>query len=276
MKTSLRKKMRVAVLAAAALFFGVAAANATLLTSVFDASWTPFQDDDVNYVNGVPQGEDYVASGGRVYPGWGGQEFDAEYLLYKVDYGANRLYLGVQTGFDISDGQQEEGGKTYYGGDLFVSFDGTPAADAADWEYALDFGWETRGYEGTQTYSHAAGLYRVTTWDNSVYHGFTASTPFAMAAGDLVGELADGSAGYDSTAGSYWRIASISLAGLGVTAADGFNLAAHWTMSCGNDAMTGSVDIAPVPEPATMLLFGTGLVSLAGIGRRRVRMDGDN
>jgi len=210
--------------------------------------------------------EDNVGDGGFVDPGWGGQAFDAEFLAYKLV--GNTLSIGLQSGFDLMTGKVVSGGKDYYAGDLALSFNGSPST----YEYAFDFGKLTKNYDGINVDADtsgsdgidAAGLYAVPTtgtgWNLGVYSGYTASNPFAMDAGTFI-TTGGTNAGQDGA--SYWRTVSFDISSLGLS--DDFVLDAHWTMSCGNDAINGHV-----PEPATMLLFGTGLMGLAGMQRRRL------
>jgi hypothetical protein len=206
----------------------------------------------------VLDAEDSVASNGYVGPGFGGQSFDAEYLFYKED--GDLISIGLQTGFDILDGEQDYLGQSYYAGDLALSFNG------GDFDYAIDFGLLTKDKDGNDVgigsgNQDAAGLYEVSAWNDNIT--FPVSSPFAMDEGSLA-------AGITTTAGvdgdSFFRTITLDLSELGF---DVKTINAHWTMSCGNDALNG---FTYVPEPTAMLLFAGGLFGLGAVRRRRNRV----
>ena len=227
-------------------------------------------------------GEDWVGNNGFVGPGYGGQAFDAEYLYYKQV--GNTLSIGLQTGFDLSDGYQKDGNLHYYAGDLALSFDNHAtmgAGSGSTFEYGIDFGFKTRGYSGrhhsltgsstaglidmgTGTGTDAAGVYSVTGWSNDVVAGHHDSDPFAMDDGSLVTGLIDNLYGMEGD--SHYRVVSFDLAALGLSGDLGID--AHWTMNCGNDSVDGHFS-ASVPEPTTLPLLGLGLLGLIA-GRKKL------
>ncbi len=280
------KIVNAAGLTAALLFSATTQAG---IISYFQSGWSDITMTPTSGPIGVNSGDDLESfSGGYVYPGWGGQPFDAEYIFYRLD--GSTLSIGLQTGYNILAGKQG----SYYGGDLALSFNGVTLGDSTTYEYAIDFGLETRDYNGADAVEadnngdaiDAAGLYSVSLWNNDIYfdgpggnstgNNKESSSPYAMDEGNLV--LAQGaglnllSSGSEVTTGSqmsYYRAYSFDLAALGLD--DISSIDAHWTMSCGNDAVNGSV-IAEVPEPSMSLLLSSGLIALFGAGRlRRVK-----
>ena len=245
----MKKAMIVAILALGLVLMSMPAFSTPL--SVFDG-WIQIA------------AEDGVGDYGFVGPGYGGQAFDAEYLFYKYDKVTQTLSIGLQTGFDVVTGAQAypiSSDTMYYAGDLALSFDD---CGANGWEYGVEFGFlEQESYSGTSIGFMDAGLYSVTTWNNEVYDYYSASAPFAIASGTLVTELTNNNNVSGKIGDSYFRTVSFVVpVGMDIQ-----NIAAHWTMSCGNDVIEGC---APVPEPQTLLLMGIGLLGLAFVGRKKL------
>lgn len=225
---------------------------------------------------------DGYRSDGFVDPGWGGQDFDAEFLYYKLE--GDILSLGLQAGFDLVDNHVSYGGEDYYGGNLAFSFNGDPVTT-----YAADFNLYTEDYYGHTVGNNTGsgvvgnvgpgyndqGIYENVTWNNDVYFGTAA--PFAMDTGDMTGAFIATSAGGASVGGemSYYRTVDIDLSLLLGTDYQIEQISAHWTMSCGNNYVEGTVKVPPVsvPEPSSIALFSTGLFGLlAGVFVRRKKI----
>lgn len=246
-------KNRIAAVAFSALLsLSTSSAMAGVIASVWNG-WTQIaaedQEGSFNYVN----------------PGWGGQKFDAEYLYFQQQ--GNQLSLGLQTGFDVVDGHQLYNNENYWAGEMVLTF--------GSQTFAIDFGLGQCGYSqrnnaacgtnNSQGLNAAAGVYGNVVWNNDIY--FTNSGPFAMSTGDLLSAVTT-QAGSATVNGqkSYYRTVSFDLSALGPLSTNDFDL--RWTMSCGNDLISGNGTVTDVPEPGALLLLALGLIGL-GLARSR-------
>ena len=208
--------------------------------------------------------DDGVGNNGYVGPGYGGQAYDLEYMGLYEDGGT--LYFGLQSGFDLVDGEPVYG---YDPGTFGLDVDGD-----GNYEYAIDY--SVVGNDVTYD------LYDTTTggiWLDPAVPAHIGSTPWKY---DPQGQSSilqwTETGGYgehmdlanNSDGGkSYVLEGSIGLSELALW--NGGEIELHYTMECGNDVANQTEE--PTPEPATVALLGMGMAGLVGMGLRKRRKD---
>ncbi len=125
-----------------------------------------------------------------------------------------------------------------------------------DWDYFVHAG-EQHGAGQTNGTVPNDGLYSVNpNYQYTTAANYRTGNPDGIDAGSLTDMDLNFSPSYAND------ILTYDLSSYDINVSDGFFMAyAPW---CANDVMG-------TPEPATMLLFGTGLIGLVGIGRRKMR-----
>jgi hypothetical protein len=210
--------------------------------------------------------DDYIGSDDHGYGDVIGNEnvFCVDWL--DVTITGNEMKVDIKTcygGFDSL------GAGTEYG-DFFVSTDGwnpygsapylaDDHANGENWEYAFDV--QTGNfYDITGAQSNIRLSQHTMPSSGYVFRNgqetaidTTGLTPFSTT-----------EAGVRDPNGPYFSF-SIDLKDLNWNLSD---LGFHWAAAtCANDVIEGSA--APLPEPASLVLFGTGLVGLAGFSRKK-------
>ena len=166
-------------------------------------------------------------------------------------------------------------------GDLFLSNEWNPvgspnyatddASNGTVWShgFSLDNRWMNENEAGTGT------LYRLNSGDNYadikmsdefLSSGYFRNKQEVAVDRDSQGVTALGNLGsWDVTANTVDF--SIDLADTGLL--NGSELALRWEFTCANDVIEGAVGVPAVPVPAAVWLFGSGLIGLVGIARRK-------
>ncbi len=244
------------------------------------------------YVNG-----DYVGKKGYVGPGYGGQKFDAEYLGLFID--DHYLYFGLQTGFNLKDGEDcgSSSNKEHYSaGDIAIDFSKDLSTNP-DFEFGIDLdNISENGTSGAGT-----SLWAVNSWTQPT--PYTNSAPFQIAE---VNGTNDGSLITFATTNNAWSKMTteeknnvdyfakysghgknsdvfegkiklsllqetLSNININLNGTSSYYATIHWTMSCGNDYLNKTIKYnSPVPEPATILLFGMGLLGAGTLVRKKM------
>jgi hypothetical protein len=191
------------------------------------------------------------------YPSTVSQDFDMEAFYWNV----TNSELTMVGGYDLFGGYYDESYDDNHidSGDIFIDTNG----DTSYYEYVLDMDFSAKTYSVYAIDESALLLDPKFVLQTGAWRyesgGTLISDNNAMSYAE---NLTDDEVG--GLLGGYHYAVGVDLSFLPA----GTQFISHFTMECGNDDLLGQ-GMAPVPEPATMLLFGTGIMGLAGYSKKR-------
>ncbi len=191
--------------------------------------------------------------------------------------------LSMVSGFDLINGN---GG--FASGDVFIDIDGNAVygtnnagsnsnmngnaivSNTFGYDYALDLVFEQGGSYYYDVYalegSSTVKVYYAQNDESNPWSYNDGGTWLGSSGITYSSNLTDAQVG-NGLQGGLHNVAQFDLSFLKFDQEFMGNFTTHFTMGCGNDNLMGK-GTAPVPEPATLLLLGSGLLGLAGFRKK--------
>jgi hypothetical protein len=187
----------------------------------------------------------------------GAPSFSVDSLTATQANGTTRVVL---SGYYFGTNYAKEISGLGHIGDLYISSTGwkvnKPDDHARYDTFDENEGWDyVISYLNPQVYSLNFEGITMTGDEGGAWYGFRTGQAYQGGYGSFVNSA---TASLDSSL----KTLTFTFPYLGPIDAMGF----HWTMACGNDVVEGGG--TPIPEPATMLLLGSGLLGIAGLRRK--------